>query len=192
MGLDIRPGEPSDLRGIVDIYNHYIEHSAATFEVAPLRPDDRAGWLRDHTGPGRHRLVVACEDGRVVGWATTSRFRDRAAYATTVESSVYCAASRTGEGIGGRLYGALFELVATEDIERIVAGMTVPNPASLQLHARFGFSPVGTFHRVGRKFGRFWDVTWFERPLRESRPVENAPAPQIWPGPREPEPGDVR
>jgi phosphinothricin acetyltransferase len=171
MQLATRPGEPRDLPGILEVYNHYVLESPATFEVAPVRPSDRADWLREHSSGGRHRLWVATDGaGRVLGWATSSPFRPRAAYATTVEASVYCRADAQGLGIGTRLYASLFESIQGQDIERIVAGVTLPNPASVRLHRRFGFRPVGTFHRVGRKFEKFWDVRWFERPLRLEQP----------------------
>ncbi len=160
-----RPGTRSDLPAIVAIYNHYVTETAVTFEVEPVRVEDRSKWFDEHAGPGPHRLVVAAEpDGDVVGWATTSPFHPRAGYATTVESSVYCRADRLGRGIGARLYASLFAAIEAEDVERIVAGIALPNPASVALHQRFGFRPVGTFTRVGRKHGRFWDVAWFERP----------------------------
>jgi len=165
MEARLRPGRRSDLAQIVAIYNSYVERSPVTFDVTPLSVLDRRPWLDEHSG-GRHRLLVACEGNRVEGWATTSRFRPRAAYDTTVESSVYVAPGFTGQGLGSRLYAALFDSIADEDIERIVAGVTLPNRPSVQLHRRFRFRRVGTFHRVGRKFGRFWDVAWFERPLR--------------------------
>ena len=162
-----RPGHTDDLAEVVAIYNHYVAHTAVTFETSIVRPENRTAWLREHLGGGPHRLIVA-EDrsGRVVGWATTSPFRPRAAYATTVEASVYCQPSRVGRGVGSSLYGSLFRSIEAEDLERIVAGMTLPNPASLALHKKFGFRPVGIFTRVGRKLGRYWDVAWFERPLR--------------------------
>lgn len=163
----IRAGTPEDLEGVLEVYNHYVLHTAATFEVVPLRPTDRQPWLAEHTRGGRYRIVVAVDaQHRVIGWATTSPFRPRAAYETTVESSVYCHPEARGQGLGSALYRALFEAIAGEDIERIVAGVALPNPESVALHQKFGFRPVGTFTSVGRKFGRFWDTTWFERPLR--------------------------
>jgi phosphinothricin acetyltransferase len=111
-------------------------------------------------------LIVADDgSGRAVGYASTSRFRTKAAYDTTVESSVYCRADLVRRGIGTALYQALFEMLKDEDINRIVAGVTLPNPASIALHERCGFRPVGTLSSVGRKFDRYWDVAWFERPL---------------------------
>jgi phosphinothricin acetyltransferase len=82
-----------------------------------------------------------------------------------VESSVYCRADVVGRGIGTALYRALFELLKNEDINRIVAGVTLPNPASLALHERCGFRSVGVLTSVGRKFDRYWDVAWLERAL---------------------------
>jgi phosphinothricin acetyltransferase len=82
-----------------------------------------------------------------------------------VESSVYCRPDVVGRGIGTALYSALFESIAGEDIHRIVAGISQPNPASVALHRRLGFREVGVFSNVGRKLGRYWDVVWFERPL---------------------------
>ncbi len=169
--ISVRPGQKADLAAVLEIYNHYVEVSPATFEVAPVRVAERAGWFREHDSRGRYRLWVATDPGgRLVGWATSSPFRPRAAYATTVESSVYCRAGFEGHGIGSRLYESLFRSIQNEDIERVVAGITLPNPASVRLHRRFGFRRVGTFHRVGRKFGTYWDVAWFERPFRLERP----------------------
>jgi phosphinothricin acetyltransferase len=154
----------------VAVYNPYVTDTAVTFETVPVRPEDRAAWLDAHLSGGRHRIVVAEDaDRQLVGWATTSPFRARAAYSTTVESSVYCAPGSVGQGIGSRLYEVLFRSIQGEDVERIVAGVTLPNPASIALHRHFGFQPVGVFTRVGRKLGRYWDVAWFERPLRIHR-----------------------
>lgn len=110
--------------------------------------------------------MVAEENGLVLGYAGTMRFRPKAAYETTVETTIYCAQEATGKGVGSVLYGALFEAIQDEDIHRIVGGYTLPNPASAALHARFGFKPIGTFTQVGRKFGRYWDVAWNERPAK--------------------------
>ncbi len=162
----LREGTELDLPGIVGIYNHYVATSPATFDTVPFRSEDRRPWLREHLDHPTHRLWVAVEpSGGVLGWATTSSFRPRPAYATTVESSVYLRPDRTRLGLGSRLYAALLGSLPPSEVTMIVAGMTLPNPSSWALHRRFGFQHVGTFTRVGRKFGRFWDVAWFERPL---------------------------
>jgi phosphinothricin acetyltransferase len=165
-GPVIRPAILADLPVLTDIYNHYVVETAITFDLRPFAPDERRGWFDDHAPSGKHRLLVAVDDGGTcVGYASTSRWRPKAAYETTVEASVYCHPSAVGRGCGSALYTALFESIAGEDVHRIVAGVSLPNPASIKLHERFGFQPVGVFHRVGRKFDRYWDVAWFERPL---------------------------
>jgi phosphinothricin acetyltransferase len=161
----IRPARESDLPSLTGIYNHYVINTPITFDLEPFAVDERRGWFVEHTGPGRHRLLVADDDGEVIGYATTSRFRVKAAYDTTVESSIYCHPDHVGRGIGTLLYQELFAALAAEDIYRIVAGITLPNTASVALHERFGFRLVGALSSVGRKFGRYWDVAWFERPL---------------------------
>jgi phosphinothricin acetyltransferase len=165
----IRAATRADLPRLIEIYNYYIINTPITFDLEPYTIETRTPWFDEHAETGRHRMLVAVEDGNVIGYATSSRFRSKAAYNPTVESSVYCAHEATGRGIGSMLYGALFDILATEDVNRIVAGVTIPNDASIALHKRFGFYEVGTFTEQGRKFGRYWDVTWLERPLRLSR-----------------------
>jgi phosphinothricin acetyltransferase len=165
----IRPATRADLPHLVDIYNYYVINTAITFDLAPLTVEERTPWFEEHSDRGRYRLLVAVEEGEVVGYATTGRFRVKRAYDTTVDSSIYCAREATGRSIGSKLYGALFDAIAGEDINRIIAGVTLPNDASMALHRRFGFQAVGTFSEVGRKLGRFWDVAQLERPLKISR-----------------------
>jgi len=164
--IQTRPATEDDLPALTDIYNHYVLNTPITFDLQPLTVDARRGWFVEHSHGGRHRLLVA-EDGQgqTVGYASTSRFRPKAAYDTTVESSVYCRADVVRRGIGTALYRALFELLKDEDIYRIVAGVTLPNAASLALHERCGFRHVGVLSSVGRKFDRYWDVAWLERPF---------------------------
>lgn len=166
----VRPAVLGDLPALTAIYNHYIVNTTITFDLRPFAPEERRGWFDDHAVSGRHRLLVAADvDGTVLGYSTTSRWRPKAAYDTTVESSVYCHPDAVGRGIGTQLYAALFDAIAEEDVHRVVAGIGQPNPASVALHERFGFRQVGVFSSVGRKFGRYWDVAWFERPLRKAQ-----------------------
>ena len=164
-GVAIRTASQDDLAELTEIYNHYVIHTTITFDVDPFTVENRQAWFDAHVTDPRHRLFAAEEGGRVVGYASTSRFRQKAAYDTTVEASVYCSPTAVGRGIGRSLYQMLFESIAGQDINRIVAGVTLPNDSSIALHRRFGFKPVGTFSANGRKFGRYWDVAWFERPL---------------------------
>jgi phosphinothricin acetyltransferase len=163
----IRPATLDDLRALTEIYNHYVVNTAITFDVRPFTPEERRPWFDEHAKTGRHRLLAAIDSGNsCVGYATTSRWRPKAAYDATVEASVYCRPDVLGTGCGSALYSALFDRVAREDIEAVVAGVSLPNPASIALHERFGFRSVGVFNAVGRKFGKLWDVAWFQRPLR--------------------------
>ena len=168
--IRIRPAAGSDLPRLTEIYNHYVVHTPVTFDLEPYTVERRAAWLEQFAPTGRHRLLVAEEAGVVHGYAGTMRFRFKPAYDPTVETTVYCSPEAIGKGIGSRLYAALFEALADEDIHRVVAGYTMPNPASAALHERFGFRPVGVYSEVGRKFGRYWDVAWGERPLHLARP----------------------
>ena len=161
----VRRATPADLPTLTDIYNHYIVHTTITFDLQPFTPDERRPWFDAHAGQGRHRLLAAEDEaGAVVGYATTSIWRAKPAYDTTVESSVYCRPDCVGRGVGGKLYRALFDGITDEGVHRIVAGIAMPNPASVALHRRLGFEQVGVFSEVGFKFGRYWDVAWFTRP----------------------------
>jgi phosphinothricin acetyltransferase len=162
--ISIRPAVRADLPRLTEIYNYYVVNTPVTFDIEPYTVEQRAVWFGQFGTVGRHRLLVAEENGSVVGYGGTTRFRPKAAYETTVETTIYCAQEAIGKGIGPRLYGELFDAVKGEDIRRIVAGYTLPNPASAALHERFGFKSVGIFTENGRKFGRYWDVAWNERP----------------------------
>lgn len=167
--LYIRPAARTDLPRLTEIYNHYVVNTPITFDLEPKSVESRVAWFEQFALTGRHRLLVAEQDGLVVGYAGTMRFRPKAAYDTTVENTIYCCPQTTGKGIGSRLYAALFDAISGEDIRSIVAGYTLPNAASAALHERFGFKPIGVFSEVGRKFGKYWDVAWTERPLALDR-----------------------
>jgi phosphinothricin acetyltransferase len=161
----VRSGRAADVTAVTDIYNHYVSHTMITFDTVPVTVAARAEWLAHYADSGPHRLLVALLDGAVVGYATSSRFGDRPGYATSIQTSAYCAANFTGRGIGTRLYTALFDAVRDEDLHRAYAGIALPNAASEAFHRRFGFRDIGIYHEVGRKFGRFWDVLWLEKSL---------------------------
>lgn len=152
-----------DLEAINEIYNHYVLTSAATFDVAPRTMRWRRDWFAKFGERGRHRLFVARDAGGAIAYASSSPYRPRPAYDPSVETSVYVAPDRAGRGIGSALYAALLGALEGEDVHRAYAGVAMPNPASVRLHERCGFRRVGSFSQQGRKFGRFWDVDWFER-----------------------------
>jgi phosphinothricin acetyltransferase len=161
----IRPAKRGDLPRLTEIYNHYVINSPVNFDIEPYTVERRTAWFEQFAPIGRYRLLVAEDDGLVIGYAGTTRFRPKPAYDTSVESTIYCAPDNTRKGLGSRLYSALFEAIANEDVHRILAGYALPNPASAALHERFGFRLVGIFRENGRKFGKYWDVAWTERPL---------------------------
>lgn len=164
--VKIRPATRDDLPRLTEIYNYYVVNTPITFDLEPVTVAQRTRWFEEHAGAKRHRLFVAEDSGAVVGWAGTGPFRDRAAYDTSVETSIYCANDATGRGIGAMMYRVLLDALKREDINRVLAGITLPNEASIALHRKFGFTDVGVFSECGRKFDRYWDVVWLERPLR--------------------------
>lgn len=163
----VRPGVESDLPALTDIYNHYVRETPVTFDTAVFTAEDRRPWLLSHPIDGPHRLLVSvdAESQRILGYATSSPYRPKPAYSTSVEVSVYVTADAVRRGVGTLLYEALFAALAGEDLHRAYAGIALPNLASTRLHERFGFRHVGTFGEVGRKFGRYWDVAWYAREL---------------------------
>jgi phosphinothricin acetyltransferase len=167
--LRVRAASVDDLPALTAIYNHYVINTPITFDIEPFTVEQRRPWFELHAGTGRYRLVVAEEGGTVIGYASTGPFRAKQAYETTVETSIYCAPHATGRGIGTRLYSALFDALKGEDVHRALGGITVPNPASVALHTRFGFAEVARFSENGRKSGRYWDVAWFEKRLDSSQ-----------------------
>ncbi|WP_405860623.1 GNAT family N-acetyltransferase [Streptomyces sp. NBC_01515] len=169
--VQVRPGVESDLDALTDIYNHYVRETPITFDTAPFTPEERRPWLLSHPEDGPYRLKVAVDgtfqgnSQRILGYATSSPYRAKPAYSTSVEVTVYLAPDAGGRGIGTLLYKALFEALADEDVHRAYAGIAQPNEASTRLHERFGFRHIGVHREVGRKFGRYWDVAWYEREL---------------------------
>ncbi|MGW0766611.1 N-acetyltransferase family protein [Streptomyces sp. NPDC002676] len=165
--VQVRPGVEGDLDALTELYNHYVRETPITFDTAIFTSEERRPWLLSHPEDGPHRLMVATEGPtrQILGYATSSPHRPKPAYLTSVETSVYVAPDAGRRGIGTLLYGALFKALADEDVHRAYAGIAQPNEASARLHERFGFRHVGTYHEVGRKFGRYWDVAWYEKEL---------------------------
>jgi phosphinothricin acetyltransferase len=163
--VEVRAATPDDLAAVNDIYNQYVVEAHYTFDLEPMSIEARGEWFTHYGETGRYRLLVAVLEGRVIGYACSSRFRPKPAYETSVETSVYLVADAIGRGAGSRLYEKLFQSLEGQDVHRAYAGIALPNPASVGLHERFGFKRVGHFTEQGRKFGRYWDVAWYEKPL---------------------------
>ncbi|MFM7737349.1 MAG: N-acetyltransferase family protein [Alphaproteobacteria bacterium] len=184
-GVLLRPGRIGDLERLTTIYNHWVRESAWTLDLDEVTLEERRAWFDRHGPSGRHRLIVAEVDGRVAGWSASTAYRPRRGFDATVETSVYLDPLCTGRGLGTRLYRALLEALRSEDVHRVVAAITLPNPASIALHERLGFARVGCFRECGRKHGRFWDVLWMERG------VEPGDGPRV-PGSETPAPAACR
>lgn len=168
----IRAGAERDLPALTELYNHYVRHTVVTFDIEPFTVERRRRDWFDHYGDtGPHRLLVAAdEEDAPLGYVTSSPFRPKAAYATSVETSIYLRPDATGRGLGALLYAALFDALDDEDLHRAYAGIALPNDPSVALHSRLGFTSVGVQTEVGRKFGRYVDVAWLQRPLGAAKP----------------------
>jgi phosphinothricin acetyltransferase len=156
----IRAGTRADLPALTRIYNHYVAQSPATFDTEPFTERTRLPWISQFADSGPHRLFVAERDGQLLGYAESHGFRARAAYARSVESSVYLEPGAVGRGLGRELYAVLLPALHRAGVHRVVAGITLPNDASLALHRRAGFEDCGVMSEVGFKHGRYWDVQW--------------------------------
>jgi phosphinothricin acetyltransferase len=163
--VQVRPAAEKDLEAINDIYNHYVVESHFTFDLEPVEMEVRREWFSHYGTSGRYRLFVALDEEQMVGYASSSRFRPKPGYETSVETSIYLAPDAIGKGAGSKLYETLFKSLEGEDLHRAYAGIALPNPPSIELHERFGFKRVAHYTEQGRKYGRYWDVAWFEKPL---------------------------
>lgn len=156
---------PGEYAAVVDIYNHYIENSAATFDLQPYSVGERVPWFASFSDDGPHQLLVARPEETVVGYCYSSPFSDRPAYNISVETTVYVAPGHQCRGIGTLLYKELFSRLECCDLHGAYAGVTLPNDASVRLHKRFGFREIGVETEVGFKFDQYWSVARFERRL---------------------------
>ncbi|MEI9992257.1 MAG: N-acetyltransferase family protein [Rhizomicrobium sp.] len=163
--VEVRPVAQSDLPALLDIYNHYVVHTPITFDLEPRTPAQRQAWLDQFQPTGRYRCFVAARGGTAIGWASSAKFKDRAAYDTSIETSIYLAPGEGGKGLGRLLYRTLFDALKGEDIHRAYGGITLPNDASVGLHRAMGFEHIGTQREIGRKFGRYWDVALYLKPF---------------------------
>lgn len=167
----IRDATLEDAAACAAIYAPYVRNTAITFESNPPSPAEMA--RRIAAAQRSHGWVVLEEGGRVVGYAYGGPYKPRAAYQWSCEVSVYVELGRRRSGAGRALYEALFTRLAERGYRMLVAGMTLPNDASVGLHRTMGFEPVGTYRRIGWKHGAWHDVAWTQRPLA---PVDGPPA----------------
>jgi L-amino acid N-acyltransferase YncA len=164
--LTVIDADEAHLAGIAEIYAVAARDTPATFDLEGLPLSSwRSALSAVDPVAGNFLLAAVGDAGEVLGYAKSGRYRERPAYATTREVSVYVAEAARGRGVGRALYDALLARLGASDARLAVAGVGEPNPASTALHLACGFTVVGTFVGVGTKFGRSWDVTWYQRPL---------------------------
>ena len=161
MTMRIRPATVHDLAAINDIYNHFVLHSTCTYQTEPETMEDRRAWFQSH-GPS-HPIIVLEDSAAVVGWGSLSPFHRRAAYAQTVENSVYVHPSLHRKGMGRAILARLIELATEAGHHTIIAGIDAEQAPSIALHRSMGFDQVAFLKEVGFKFGRRLHVIYMQR-----------------------------
>lgn len=160
----IRPATRDDAAAIAAIYAPYVRDTVITFEEVPPTPDEIAARIEEIRAAPLPYLVAA-QGNDVVGYAYAAPWRTRSAYRYSVETSIYLAPERIGQGIGTRLYDTLLDLLKQAGLHAAIGGITLPNAASVALHERLGFRRVAQFEQVGFKQGRWLDVGYWQRLL---------------------------
>lgn len=161
--MRVRLATIDDVEATRAIYNIEVTESTVTFDLVARSTEEQRSWLTARSGA--HAVLVADDDGDVVGFASLSPFRDRPAYSTTVENSVYVRRDQRGNGVGKLLLAELITLATSHGFHAMIARIVGDHEASIALHRSVGFEVVGTEREVGRKFGRWLDVLEMQRLL---------------------------
>jgi L-amino acid N-acyltransferase YncA len=163
MALQLRLATEDDAEAIRSIYNPEVLESTATFDLVPRTLDDQLAWQRARSGA--YAALVAVDGTGVVGFGSLSPYKDRPAYSTTVEDSVYVARSSHGLGVGRAVLGELLTVATDHGFHAVIARISGVGDASIGLHAALGFERVGHEREVGRKFGKWLDVVVMQKLL---------------------------
>ncbi|MEI7593866.1 MAG: N-acetyltransferase family protein [Actinomycetes bacterium] len=161
--MDIRLARLDDAEAIRQIYNQEVTNSTVTFDLVPRTIDDQITWLQARSGA--HAVIVADEGSDIVGFASLSPFRDRPAYNSTVEDSVYVRVDQRGKRVGYQLLEELLSLAAQHGFHTVIARIVDGHQASIGLHQSLGFTEIGTEREIGRKFGTWLDVVAMQKML---------------------------
>jgi phosphinothricin acetyltransferase len=154
--IQLRAATEKDLASILDIYNEAVLNTTATFDTEPRSLEKQRAWFFSHKKI--HPVLVAEDNGTVLGWASLSPWSDRCAYDTTVEISVYIHKDHRGRGLGSRLLEEVIRLGKNLEIHTVLSRITQGNETSIHIHERCGFKTIGVMKEVGYKFNRFLDV----------------------------------
>ncbi len=158
--MEIRKVNLTDAAQVAEVYNYYIKNSHQTFETEPLSADEMRERITEICAD--YPFLVAEEDGEILGYACATRFKMRQAYEYSAEVSIYVKNDAKQRGIGTLLYTKLFDELADTDVHAIIAGISLPNDASIKFHEKKGFLKVAHFREVGYKLGRWIDVGYWE------------------------------
>jgi len=177
----IRLATAFDAAAVAGIYAPYVTDTFVSFEEMAPSAEEMARRMAGD-GSGLHPWLVAEDAGEVIGFASSSAFRSRRAYRWTVETGVYLAPHAQGRGLGRALMERMLELLARQNFTAVVAGITLPNPASVALHEKLGFSTCATYRETGFKLGEWRTVQVLARDLapRLNPPLEVRPFSDAW------------
>ncbi|WP_341782037.1 GNAT family N-acetyltransferase [Ectopseudomonas mendocina] len=162
MSHTIRDASEADLPGILSIYNDAVQHTTAIWNENLADLANRRAWLTERTGAGFPVLVMVDSAGAVLGYASYGPWRPHDGYRHTVEHSVYVRSDQRGQGLGVLLMQALIERARSAGLHVMVGAIESENAASIRLHQRLGFVTTGQMPQVGRKFGRWLDLTFMQ------------------------------
>ena len=160
MNPQIRLAQTHDADGIIDIYGPIIENTTTSFELEV--PSHQEVVRRIQTALAHFPWLVMTSDQSIMGYAYAGAHRSRRAYRWSTELSVYVHPNYYRQQVGSQLYGSLMAILKLQGYRNFLAGVTLPNDRSIQFHRNIGFEPIGTYHKVGYKFGSWHDVTWME------------------------------
>jgi phosphinothricin acetyltransferase len=158
--MDIRPVKLTDSEQIAAIYNFYVLNTHHTFETEPVTSEEMQKRIGEIVI--NYPFLVAEENGEVLAYAYAAQYKSRCAYKSSIEISIYVKNGVRGKGLGTELYEKLFEELEKTNVHAIIAGIALPNHASVQLHEKFGFEKVAHFREVGFKFYKWIDVGYWE------------------------------
>jgi phosphinothricin acetyltransferase len=165
--MSIRQVEPADFQAIADIYNHYVASTVVSFEEALVSADAMGQRVARTQAHGLPWLVAEDSQSNVIGFAYAARWKTRSAYRFAVELTVYLDPPLLAQGWGTRLYSAVLNALRDTPVRTAVAGITLPNPASVAIHEKFGFKKVAHFKNVGFKFDRWLDVGYWQADMED-------------------------
>ena len=175
MIANIRFISESDYQGVLEVYAPYVLHTAVTFDYDVPSLEDFSLRL---SGISQRYPVLVCElDGQVAAYCYGGVHRAKMAYQWSVESTIYISEAYQGKGLGHIMYTALFDILRIQGFINVYAGVSVPKAQSEHFHLKYGFKPVGIFEKIGYKFGKWHDLSWFEYRLAEHTDVPALPIP---------------